>query len=612
MQTEHGKSPSPGADADAQEATDTPFAAPRVKPSFATAANGPIPFGSGLTLRIERGFHALGDRLQEEVEFGRHTLWAPVIFIAGIVTYFNLPREPYWPVVLAVFAIAGFTAFYRAHRGRAYGVVACVALFFGGLFAATVQTDRVLAPRLNAPVTASVSGLVERVETAKRGRVRITLSAIELDRPVGSPIPTLIRISARDPNALLRAGQRIEVRARLRPPAGPVMPGGYDFSLSAFYDGRGASGFAVGPIKVLDPDASDAMSIRLQEFRSAFGDRISQSLPGESGTIARALIVGDRQAIPDSAADDLRIAGLAHILAISGLHMALLTGAVFWCVRALLALSGLLANRYPIKKWASATAFLAGFAYLLVSGASVATERAFIMVSVALFAVLIDRPALTLRSLAVAAFLVAAFYPHTVIGPSFQMSFLATAALIGFAEWAARRQAERPPDGKWDKRRSFGMRLAETIRVYGLGLLTTSILAGAATGALAAYHFHTIAPLGVLGNLVAMPVVGLVVMPAGLLASVLIPFGLDPPAFGLMGWGIDRVLSIAAWIADLTAGTDHIGTISLATPILATIGILWAAIWRTSWRWAGVVLFVVGMAAAPFASRPDVLISENG
>lgn len=591
-------------------------AAPETQPEKAAGLNGLVeglgnPFRR-FRFRVESWWQPLLRCLKEEQDFGRPALWAPVIFIAGIAGYFWLPGEPAAIALYAVTALSGAVAWRLAVTGRSYAGAACIFLFLAGMAAAKQETDRDLAPRLEGTLFASVTGTLERVEPAKRNRLRLTVRPTAIEGVSAKRLPARIRVSARRTAEPLMPGASVSFRARLQPPSGPVYPGGFDFSRSAYFDRRGAGGFAIGPVTVLPEALTDRAGLSvfkssIERFRTAFADRIAASLPGQEGTIAQALIVGQRQAIPEPVAEDLRIAGLAHILAISGLHMVLLTGSVFWVARASLALSPRLALNRPIKKWAAAIALLAGLAYLLVSGASVATQRAFIMVAVAFFAVFLDRPALTMRTLAVAAFIVALVYPHTVMGPSFQMSFLAVCALIGLSEWVTAR-LPAPADAA----ASMPVRAWRAFRLYALGLLVTSFLAGAATGPIAAYHFHTLAPLGLLGNLLAMPIVGMLIMPMGLLACLAIPFGLELPFFWLMGFGIQSVMQLSHWVAGLSEGAEYTGLIPLVTPLLAAAGLLWMTIWRTGLRWAGLGLIALGLAVAPFASFPDILVSRKG
>jgi competence protein ComEC len=205
----------------------------------------------------------------------------------------------------------------------------------------------------------------------------------------------------------------------------PLSPGGYDFARDMYFHGIGASGFVLGRIQVTKPPAEGGFWLRyataIDDMREAIDKRIRAVLPGDKGSIASALITGKRDPISTEVNDAMFISGLGHILSISGFHMVVVVGIVFFVVRASFALIPAF-GRYPIKKWAAVAALAAATFYLLLSGAEVATQRSYIMIAIVLIGVMLDRPALTLRTLTVAAFGVLLLAPESVVHPSFQMS----------------------------------------------------------------------------------------------------------------------------------------------------------------------------------------------
>ncbi len=207
------------------------------------------------------------------------------------------------------------------------------------------------------------------------------------------------------------------------------------------------------------------------------------------------------------------------MLAISGYHMAVVAGIAFFFIRAILALIPSFASRHPIKKWAALGALATGAFYLVLSGASVSTQRAYIMIAIVLIGVMIDRPALTFRTIAIAAFVVLLLAPQAVVHPSFQMSFAAALALIAAYQFGL----------PW--RADAGTPAAARMALWGgrevFGLIMASLVAGLATTPYSAFHFHRLAPYGVLANLLAMPVISVWVMPMGILGVLTMPFGFD-------------------------------------------------------------------------------------
>jgi competence protein ComEC len=293
------------------------------------------------------------------------------------------------------------------------------------------------------------------------------------------------------------------------------------------------------------------------------------ALPASTAPLAAALITGERGALGRDLTETLRLSGLAHLLAILGLHMALFAGGVFWVVRALLALSSQLAVTRPIKKWAALAAIASGFFYLLISGMGLATQRAFIMITIMLVAVLIDRPALTMRNVALAAWVILLARAESIMSVSFQMSFMAVVCLVGVYAWRAQVKAHRA--------REYTPGILASAWRYGAGLMLTTLVAGAATA----------------------PIVGALVMPMAVLALVFMPFGLEAYPSWVMGQGLDIVLVAATWVADLGGAVRPLTAMPLAAPVAMVAGLLWLSLWQRAWRLAGWQLFSPGFGLRP-------------
>ena len=328
-------------------------------------------------------------------------------------------------------------------------------------------------------------------------------------------------------------------------------------------------------------------------------------LPGDPGAIAAMLIDGRRDAIDSHLYDALFVSGVGHVLSISGYHMAVVAGLIFFLFRAVLALIPGLADRFPIKKWAAFAALVVTAFYLLLSGAEVATQRSFIMIAVVLIGVLFDRPTLTLRTLTVAAMLVLLFAPQAVVHPSFQMSFAATLALIAGYERGAIRLKARADSSLHARAALWG---ANEI----VGLTVASLLAGLATTPYAAYHFHRVAPYGVIANLLAMPVISAWVMPMGILGVVLIPFGFDAECWRQMGYGIEWMDAVSLWVAGLPGAFGRVTSFGTGPLLTATLGLLLIGLLKTPLRWSGAVLGIVAVIWAASVPVPDVLIADDG
>ena len=474
-----------------------------------------------------------------------------------------------------------------------------------------MRVDRLIGPELDRSVTVGLTGRVIAIDRRAERPPRLVLDAIAWPGREADATPRRIRMSLRGQAALPEIGSRVALRGRLGPVPGPAMPGAYDPRRAAFFDGIAASGFAFGgwtPVEAVG-QAGLSPSIAIARLRRAISERVRQADDGQAGAVAAALIVGDRSRLSVKTVDHLRTAGLAHILAISGLHMALVAGTAFALLRALLALSPALALRRPIKKWTALAALAVGLVYLVLSDGNVATIRAYVMAAVMFSAILIDRPAISLRNLAIAAFIVLAFQPESVAEPGFQMSFAAVTGLIaGWEVWRDRERLNLAEPAPY-----FLIRGAKlTGRALG-GIALTTLIASLATAPFAAFHFQKLAAYSLIGNLAAMPLVSLVIMPAGLFALVAMPFGLEtfvlPPMFA----GIDALLAVSAGIAGLAGAQVVVPKMSVASLVLVSAGFLWLTLWRSRLRLFGLLPIAAGLILAPMTARaPDILMTAEG
>src|SRR5438309_7654305 len=375
------------------------------------------------------------------------------------------------------------------------------------------------------------------------------------------------------------------------------------------FAGIGASGFVMGAIKAAEPPEGGGIRLRysavMQSLRDMIDARIRTALEGDKRAIATALLTGRRDAISQPVNDAMFISGLGHVLSISGYHMAVVAGVVFFAVRALLALFPALTVGFPIKKWSAMAALAASAFYLLLSGAEVATQRSFFMTAVVLIAVMVDRRAITFRTLAVAALIVLVIAPEALVHPSFQMSFAATLGLVALVQIGMPRLFATPDSPASARVALWGGREVVT-------LVLASLVAGLATTPYAAFHFHRVTPYGVLANLAAMPVVSALVMPAGLLGLAAMPFGFDGFFWWLMGLGIDWMIAVTRWVAALPGAIGRMAAFGIGPLIAASAGIILLGLLRTPLRWSGAAVLALSVAWVLVVPQPDVLISGDG
>ena len=573
-------------------------------PRAAAPAGGFVP--SGLTL-WPPFIETLRQWVRAEAGAGRLLPWVPVAFGTGIAFYFAADHEPVLSVS-ALTAIALCAVAFLLRRQKVFPVAVMIAAVAAGFAVATWKTARIAHGVLARPMfSVALSGFVETRDIRERTD-RFVLRVATMESPRGQTKLERVRLSVKKGTAPA-VGSFVELKARLQPPLAPLRPGSYDFGRDMYFQGIGASGFVMGAIRTVEPPASGGLALRyaafMQGLRDAIDARIRTTLDGDQRAIATALLTGRRDAISEPVNDAMFISGLGHVLSISGYHMAVVAGVVFFAVRALLALFPALATGFPIKKWSAVAALVAAAFYLLLSGAEVATQRSFFMTAVVLIAVMVDRRAITFRTLAVAALLVLTMAPEALVHPSFQMSFAATLGLVALVQIGMPRLFAAPDHSVTARVALWGGREVMT-------LLLASLVAGLATTPYAAFHFHRVTPYGVLANLAAMPVVSAVVMPAGLLGLVAMPFGFDGLFWAIMGAGIDWMILVTQWVAALPGAIGRMAAFGIGPLIAASAGIILFGLLRTPLRWSGAVLLSFAVVWALRVPQPDVLISADG
>ena len=536
----------------------------------------------------------------------RWILWLPVAFGIGVANYFVLPSEPPgWliPLILPPVCIWGWQL--RKSLGERRKPSISMALVLGlvsmlvGFGISQWRAFQAEAPTIERRGAYVVQGEILLVEPKVRGE-RLLLSDVSIEGLTSEETPERIRFTRRSADPPFHPGDRIQARAMLMPPSAPSEPYGFDFARRAFFEQLGAVGYSLKQPVLLDRVEGWGLSIGLARLRQAMASNISAVVDGPSGAVATALLTGLRGAIPDQVWQDMQAAGMAHLLAISGLHLGLVAGTVFFSARIILALIPPLALRWPTKKIAAIIALIIALIYLLLTGATVPTQRAFIMTSLMLLAVMLDRNPFSMRLVAFSALVVLITQPESLLGASFQMSFAAVIALIAVYETGV----GRPPPG--------AAGLDWRLLMYVVGVILTTIIASTATAPIAVYHFGRLPTFSILANVLAVPLTAFWIMPLGLLGMLLMPFGLAGWCLVLMGIGIDLMLDIAAWTAALPGAVVMVPRPPLATLVLILLGGLWLALWRTGWRRLGLAPIAVGLILAAVHRQPDILIDARG
>lgn len=524
-------------------------------------------------------------------------LLLPFLMIAGLIASAAVRFAPD-PLALgsvgAAIAVAVPLTWRRLAILRA---VTLLAAFWAGFALLTVHGALFGTTMLARPVFGTYAVTVDEVLSEGPDGGRFVVSAIA---PQGEARPLSIRRArlAIDGPTDLSSGDVITARFRFAPVPGPAVPGGFDSQFHSYFDGIGAYASVIASVTSVTPAESATAGRVTDGIRRAIGGRIDAALAQPAAGIARALVTGDQSGVTEEAREVMSTAGLAHVLSISGLHLTIVAGGVFAALRMALSFWTGLSRRVSAKRLAAAGGILAALLYFSISGGNVAALRATIMIVLVLGAVIVGRRALTMRNVAVAALFVIVSDPASVFRPSFQLSFAAVVALIG--AWELSRGGEGGEHG-----------LLRQILGYFGGLAATSLVAGAATLLFSAYHFQQTSPLGVLGNLVSLPLVGFVMMPAAVLAVLAMPLGIEGPFLAAMGWSIDRMLDVARLVASMSTGIDASPLLTPAALAIGLAGLCWFAFLRDRWRLLGPVAMVPAVLLFALDRPPDVLISDS-
>lgn len=541
-----------------------------------------------------------------EAQQGNAFAWLVTAFAAGIALYFSLRFEP--SIGLALFGgglAAMFVLYWWPRRDVRFVAFAsaCLCLcFFGGLGAAQIRSALVYTPMLVKETgPRMVEGTIEAIDMmGEGGDMRFLLKDVVIERVAPEDTPVHIRLRVRDGGAV-RPGQRVRGLASLNPPSPPVAPGAFDFQRQAYFDSIGAVGFFFRTPERIDTAPQNRLVLIIEGWRMTIAARVSEQFNQPQAGLIIALMTGQQKAVAEKDYQAMRDSGLAHLLAISGMNVAMIATLLFFSSRLLMAGVPWFALRFPIKKYAAVIAFVGALIYTMIAGMNVPTQRAIITTGIVLLAVCLDRSPISLRLFAFSAFMVLLFTPENIMGVSFQMSFAAVMALIVFYEWAR-------PFWTAAYSRAGMMRKAG---LYLLGVVVTTLIGGTVTGIYSLYHFQTYPLYTLMANLIVVPLSGVVIMPCAVAAMALMPLGLEHWALEGMAWGVTWMLATARYVAGLDGAVLRTHAFPVWIFMGITLSFLWFMLWSGRARFAGLVTMIAFLCLIPFSRSPDALASGN-
>ncbi len=530
-------------------------------------------------------------------------LWMPVFLAIGIGLYFLLPFELPLALCVLVEIIAIFIVLsVKSSENRAFVLAAFAFLLISsGVLAGKVRTDIIHTPMLvkkHGPV--QVSGVIESIETMEEGGgSRIILASVSVEDLEEADTPRKIRLRLRQDTGI-HIGQHISALALLNPPSPPHAPNGFDFRRYLYFQGIGAVGFIYNAPEIIDGSNQYSLSA-INDIRHKIAQRIIHVLPHREASVAIALMVGQKNAISDDDRQAIRDAGLAHMLAISGLHVGLVASVLFYAIRLILAAIPSFALRYPIKNIAAIAALLGTIAYMLLAGATVPTQRATLMTAIVFLAVILNRNPFSLRLVAVSAFVILLHSPESLMSASFHMSYAAVASLIYFYEctreyWVAAYRKQGWYQG---------------LALYFTGVCVTTIIASIATAPFSLYHFGQVSFIGSVANLVAVPLLAFIIMPFALIGFIAMAIGLEYWPLQVMSIGITQMLEISYWASSLPAAIVRSGAWPFAAFLLMVCSCLFMILWKGWGKICGLPFLVLSIFWIQAQKQPSVLISAS-
>jgi len=532
-------------------------------------------------------------------EHDRFILWLPVLLGAGIGVYFLMPFEPDIKITAIAASAFGLCAwiFWNKIGGRLFFLV--MLIVSAGMLRAEIRTFMVAAPILHEEIFfRPVEGRISDIQIKEKGE-KLILDNVSIDGVGASKTPEYISVSLKNVENGLEVGDSVKLQATLFPPPTPVMPKAYDFARMFYYEKLGAVGYSPKPPEIIKKASVNEFDKELNKLRLSITDRILAPMNEENGWVAAAMMVGEMSGVPKETSDVMRESGIYHVLSISGLHMSLAAMLVFVSVRFLLSLVPPLALYLPVKKIAAVVALCSSYAYLMLAGYPVPAVRSFIMIASVMVAILFDRIGISLYSLAWAAVITLLWQPESLLGASFQLSFAATLGILALYE-------------------RFGGILYKAgsgffykTWLYFQGIMMTSLVATLATTPLVIYHFNRFTLWGIAANMLLLPLVSMWIMPAAVIALLLMPFGMEHYPLVILNYGIGLMMNGARIFSGLPYAAISLPPPSFFGIVIVVFGGLWLCIWQQKWRIWGVVPIIIGMMTI-FLNKPyDLLISSD-
>lgn len=515
-------------------------------------------------------------------------LWVPVFQCMGILLYFSLSFEPNLIVTVLIF-FSALIPLFILYRKCAILCIALTAVLIGfttsKIRTALIDTKILGKERYVTDITATVKDINDKGLYKQFLLYEIKNSRFKLDN---------IRISVRtEIEKDVKIGDQVRLSAKLFPLKIAPAEYSYNFARVAYYQKISATGFATSKITLYKKAEVKKFQEYINSFRQYIYGNLQHNISKPHADIISALLIGKKDGIDQKTMDAIRNSGVAHLFAISGLHLSFVAGLFFLIFRSLFAMSETLTLKYHTKKMSAFFTILPTTFYLLITGMQISAQRAYVMVILVLIATMIERKYRGLIAIAFAASIILIIEPESVLKPSFQMSFSAVLALISSYQINANKL--------------FNIKVIK----YFVSIMISSVIASLATVPYTIYNFNYFSISGIITNLIAIPVVTLIIIPMGIVYILLIPLGIERIIVPLIEHPVDSVLYITNTIAELKYLIIPIHTFPASSVVVITLGLLWLCLWEQNWRFLGIFFITLGVCLGVAYKTPDILVSAD-
>lgn len=552
-----------------------------------------------LNKKIKDFFKSIRQAAMTELE--NYQLWLPVFISIGVLIFFALPFDPSSWLPFLLLGIT-FKIYFLLRKTDAGKVIASLLIAIAvGFLAMQIRLSTISSPVIAEQLTKiTVKGMVEEAAKTEKG-YRLLLSRVKI-YDYDKPPPKLIRISTNFDISEIRIGDQVKVYVNLMPPPKPTMPGGFDYSEYAYFKQIGAIGYTIGKIKKVIQEPADAGKIKLSIIRDKIAQKIRENMSPRAAGIAEGMLIGNIGAINKMDYEAIRVAGLAHIIAISGMHIVVVVGLVFISIRFIISAIPYLAVNFNLKKIAAFCAIILSYGYLLISGSPVSAQRAFIMSALVLLGIILDRKTNPLRSIAWATIIILLFTPEAIKTASLQMSLAACISLITSFEYL------QSFTSKFTKQTPR----IKKVLFYMMSITFSTVIAGAATSFFVIYHFNQFSTYSVIANMAAIPLSDFFIMPLGIISIILMPLGLEKVTLSILEPGVNFLLDYAKFISAIPHASFYVPSFSDYGIILISFGGLLLTLGITRLKYMGLLVIFCGVLTAIDQVLPDIIVSGNG